>query len=189
MTSSGKGRARLPKPLAAEHRRLVVVDAVSDADLLAIGQALRDAVLVTGGSGIALGLPQNFRDAGLLAPPAASFQAVHGPAVVLSGSCSTQSRLQLAHHLERHPGIAIVPGEIIAGALSPDAVADALWSLRAESPIAYSTAPQQPSKPRNGASAPAPPRRSSGFSARSHRGCSPAGSLGWWSAAAKRRVR
>ena len=136
-----QGPRSIAQALAAEHRRLVVVDAVSDADLLAIGQAMRDAVLVTGGSGIALGLPQNFRDAGLLAPPAASFQAVHGPAVVLSGSCSNQSRIQLAHHLERHPGIAILPGEIIAGALSPDAVADELWSLRAESPIAYSTAP------------------------------------------------
>jgi 3-dehydrotetronate 4-kinase len=138
-----RGPQSIAEALAAEQRRLVVVDAVSDADLVAIGTALRDAVLVTGGSGIALGLPQNFRNAGLLAPHIPSFRTVDGPAVVLSGSCSNQSRAQLAYHLQRHPGIAIRPDEILAGELSVDAVADELWSLRSRCPIAYSTAPQE----------------------------------------------
>jgi 3-dehydrotetronate 4-kinase len=138
-----RGSHAIAEALAANEHRLVVVDAVSDGDLLAIGHAVRDAVLVTGGSGIALGLPQNFRQAGLLADRAASFRAVDGPAVILSGSCSNQSRIQLAHHLERHPGLAIRPEDVFAGELSPDAVAEDLWSLRANSPIAYSTAPQE----------------------------------------------
>jgi uncharacterized protein YgbK (DUF1537 family) len=51
-----------------------VVDAIDDDDLMAIGAACRDLALVTAGSGVALGLPQNFRAAGLLparpdAPP------------------------------------------------------------------------------------------------------------------------
>ena len=44
-----------------EGRRLVVADAVADDDLLALGAALAGHRLVTGGSGIALGLPENFR--------------------------------------------------------------------------------------------------------------------------------
>jgi 3-dehydrotetronate 4-kinase len=138
-----RGSRSIAEALAAEERRLVVVDALSDADLLAIGTALQDAVLITGGSGIALGLPQNFRKAGLLAPQVQSFRTVDGPAVVLSGSCSNQSRAQLAYHLQRHPGIAIRPEEVLAGELSVDAVADELWSLRSRCPIAYSTAPQE----------------------------------------------
>ncbi|MBV9135614.1 MAG: four-carbon acid sugar kinase family protein, partial [Hyphomicrobiales bacterium] len=50
---------------AKAERRLVVVDAIEDADLLAIGAAVADQPLVTGGSGIALGLPENFRKAGM----------------------------------------------------------------------------------------------------------------------------
>jgi uncharacterized protein YgbK (DUF1537 family) len=46
--------------------RLVVVDAVRDADLVEIGAAVADLPLVTGGSGVALGLPDNFRRAGLI---------------------------------------------------------------------------------------------------------------------------
>lgn len=51
---------------AAAGRRLVVVDAVVDEDLIAIGRAAADHRLVTGGSGVALGLPDNFRERGLL---------------------------------------------------------------------------------------------------------------------------
>ena len=50
----------------AAGRRHAIVDALSDADLMAIGEASADLALVTGGSGVALGLPENFRRRGLL---------------------------------------------------------------------------------------------------------------------------
>ncbi len=53
--------------LKKEGVRLAIADAVSDADLYVLGDACRDLSLITGGSGIALGLPQNFRAANLLA--------------------------------------------------------------------------------------------------------------------------
>jgi len=136
-----RGAAAIAAALARQDHLLVVIDALSDADLLAIGRALSDAVLVTGGSGIALGLPDNFRQAGLLAERSRAFEPVEAPAVILSGSCSSQSRAQLSAHLQQHPGIAIRPDAIIAGELTVDAVADELWSLRSRAPIAYSTAP------------------------------------------------
>ena len=56
---------------AAAGRPVVVVDAIRDEDLMMIGLAARDLALVTGGSGVALGLPANFRAEHLLAdrPP------------------------------------------------------------------------------------------------------------------------
>ncbi|WP_324380387.1 3-oxo-tetronate kinase [Enterovirga sp.] len=45
---------------AGRGETLVIVDAVSDDDLLVIGEALAGVPLLTGGSGIALGLPRNF---------------------------------------------------------------------------------------------------------------------------------
>ncbi|MBV8769785.1 MAG: four-carbon acid sugar kinase family protein, partial [Hyphomicrobiales bacterium] len=87
-------------------RRLVVVDAIEDADLLAIGAAVADQPLVTGGSGIALGLPENFRKAGMLSNAGSTYKPGKGPGIVLSGSCSSASQAQLAHYLLTHPGLA-----------------------------------------------------------------------------------
>ena len=55
-------------------------------------RALAGHRLVTGGSGIALGLPGNFRASGLLADSPMPLPQVPGPAVVLCGSCSNASR-------------------------------------------------------------------------------------------------
>ena len=52
--------------LKEQGRRYAIVDAVSDAHLLAIGEAAEHHALITGGSGVAMGLPENFRRAGKL---------------------------------------------------------------------------------------------------------------------------
>lgn len=83
-----------------------VVDAVCDGDLLTIGEAAADQALVTGGSGIALGLPGNYRRRGLLGDPApARLPRVEGREVVLAGSCSAATRRQLDHVRDRWPCI------------------------------------------------------------------------------------
>src|SRR5215472_396267 len=52
--------------LKEQGHRYAIVDAVSDAHLLTIGRAATEHVLITGGSGVAMGLPENFRRNGLL---------------------------------------------------------------------------------------------------------------------------
>lgn len=71
-------------------RRWAIVDAVTDAHLMAIGEAVAPHALVTGGSGVAMGLPENFRRAGLLPmrSDAASLPPMQGAAAVVAGSCS-----------------------------------------------------------------------------------------------------
>jgi uncharacterized protein YgbK (DUF1537 family) len=81
---------------AGKGRRLIVVDALSNEELRVIGAAIAGHRLVTGGSGIALGLPENFRKAGKVALSGATFTGVKGHGVALSGSCSSASRSQLA---------------------------------------------------------------------------------------------
>ncbi len=83
--------------LKEQGRRYAIVDAVSDAHLLAIGEAAEGHALITGGSGVAMGLPANFRRAGLLADHGdpARLPAVAGHAAVLSGSCSRATLAQL----------------------------------------------------------------------------------------------
>jgi uncharacterized protein YgbK (DUF1537 family) len=83
--------------LQEQGNRYAIVDAVDDAHLLAIGEAAERHVLITGGSGVAMGLPGNFRRAGLLnqGGDAAALPKLVGHAAVLAGSCSRATLGQL----------------------------------------------------------------------------------------------
>src|SRR5260370_4174236 len=90
-------RAALDK-LATDGVRHVIVDAVAGTDLGIIGEAVGDDVLVTGGSGVALGLPAAYRRRGLLAHKANAdtLPKITGAAAVLAGSCSAATLGQIA---------------------------------------------------------------------------------------------
>lgn len=132
-------RRRLAEEAALDHV-LVVVDATSEEDLRAIGVALAGARLVTGASGIALGLPDNFRDAGLLPAPPLSFGGVGGPALVLSGSCSVATRKQVELYRAAHPSLEVDVDRLIA---CEPVVAEAVAFVAKHAlaaPLVYSTA-------------------------------------------------
>jgi len=88
-----------------------VTDVLRDEDLMTIGAACAGMPLVTAGSGVALGLAQNFVRDGLLAPraDAAHLPAVGGQSAVLAGSCSEATRNQVAVMARRHRAVAIDP--------------------------------------------------------------------------------
>jgi 3-dehydrotetronate 4-kinase len=91
--------------------RHAIIDAVEDRHLEWIGEAAADLPLITGGSGIALGLPENFRRRGLLGQGSEAdvLLPIKGPAAVLSGSCSQATQAQVAYMRERRPIFAIDP--------------------------------------------------------------------------------
>ncbi|MDR5747955.1 four-carbon acid sugar kinase family protein [Caballeronia sp. LZ029] len=103
-------RARIDE-LKQDGVRLAIADAVSDADLHTLGAACRDLALITGGSGIALGLPENFRAANLLAHAehAADLPKIEGKSVVLAGSASKATNAQVARWRESKPGFRVDP--------------------------------------------------------------------------------
>lgn len=107
-----------------------IVDAVSERDLHAIGAACAALPLVTGGSGIALGLPDNFRRAGLLerAHGATALPVTGGWRAVIAGSCSVATQRQVAVMCEQAPSFQIDPLRLAAG---DNQVADALdWAAQ-----------------------------------------------------------
>lgn len=128
--------------LQATGKRFAVVDAVADADLRAIGAAIADAPLLTGGSGIAMGLPDNFRRIGLLADGGAATLAVpEGRAAVLAGSCSAATRGQVAAVAGQWPTLRLDPVELAAGRQSADGVLAWAAEQDAATPVlVYSTA-------------------------------------------------
>ncbi len=97
--------------LKEQGRRYAIVDAITEADLLAIGQAAAEHALITGGSGVAIGLPANFRAAGLLPQQAdvAGLPAAPGHAAVLAGSCSRATLFQLGAARDRVPTLELDP--------------------------------------------------------------------------------
>ncbi len=97
--------------LAEQGYRYAIVDAVSDRHLHAIGEAAAAHPLVTGGSGVAMGLPENFRRAGLL--PArtdpGALEDVDGHEAVLAGSCSRATLAQIDVAREHVPTLQLDP--------------------------------------------------------------------------------
>jgi len=118
------------KAAAAAGTGIAIVDAVSTADLHTIGKACAELPLLTGGSGIALGLPDNFRRSGELPDraAAAALPRIDGAAAIIAGSCSTATNAQVARWLETRPGFRVDVRRLLAGA---DIVAEALdWQSR-----------------------------------------------------------
>jgi 3-dehydrotetronate 4-kinase len=77
--------------------RIAIADALSERHLMALGEASAGLVLVTGGSGMAMGLPANFRARGWVpSKDSARLPRAGGHCAVVAGSCSTMTREQVA---------------------------------------------------------------------------------------------
>ena len=132
-------RARIDE-LRAQGVGVAIVDAVSNDDLLRLGSALKGMALVTGGSGVAIGLPANFGLSPSLQasqlPPATGLQAV------VSGSCSLATNRQVKHFIDSgRPALAIDPLRIASGAdVAAEALAWAAPRLAAGPVLFHSTA-------------------------------------------------
>ncbi|MEZ0603463.1 3-oxo-tetronate kinase [Paraburkholderia sp. IW21] len=142
-----KGVSAVRESFAALRRdgvRMAIADSVSDADLYVLGEACADLALITGGSGVALGLPANFRRTGLLAEQAdaAQLPRAEGLSVVLAGSASKATNAQVAAWRETRPAFRIDP---LAAARGEPVVEQALafaqqYFDKAEPVLIYATA-------------------------------------------------
>jgi len=132
--------------LQAQGIHHAVLDSITDDHLLMLGEACAGIKLVTGGSGMAMGLPANFVRQGLLkAGQSYDLPNVSGPAVVLSGSCSVATQGQVAEMKRTHDAFQLDPLSIAHGR---DAAGEALeWAksrIGSKPILIYSTAaPEQ----------------------------------------------
>jgi 3-dehydrotetronate 4-kinase len=125
--------------LRNQSHRFAVLDAVTDEHLVALGQACADLRLLTGGSGLAMGLPENFRQRGRLAA-IRDLEPVRRPAdkpaaVVLAGSCSAATRGQVEHAAGQWPLHRLDPLALAAGTQTPANVVAWAGSHMHNSPI------------------------------------------------------
>ena len=88
--------------LKSEGYSYAVLDAVDESDLVTQGLALKDMKLVTGGSGLAIGLARASAEADANSEKAQSLGYPQGKkAVVLSGSCSVMTNKQVAFYAQK----------------------------------------------------------------------------------------
>ncbi len=80
--------------LRSDGIHIAVTDCLGNADLITLGSSVKDLTLVTGGSGLALGLATNF---GLSGAAPISVPGFPGGRVILAGSCSKMTLRQIEH--------------------------------------------------------------------------------------------
>lgn len=133
--------------LRNEGVRHAVVDALTDTHLASLGQACAGMALVTGGSGLGLGLPLNFAHDGRLAGGRAdALPTIGGAIAMLSGSCSQATNDQVARW-EAAGGatLRLDPRALADGAQSVDAASAWMTAALASGPalVAATQPPDQ----------------------------------------------
>lgn len=118
-----------------DEKAMLIVDAITEADLHSLGKAAAGQKLLTGGSGIAIGLPANFG----ATPSIPAWDGISGPGVVLSGSCSRATRGQVSAFAKQTPTLEITAREVMAGDVTAGTLAD--WVMAQDTaPLVYSSA-------------------------------------------------
>ena len=126
--------------------RHAILDSITDENLVTLGEACADLKLVTGGSGMAMGLPANFVRKGLMKSGQHSqLPKVGGPTAVLAGSCSVATQGQVAFMKQDHDFFELEPMAIASGRdLAQEALNWAANRLSEKPVLIYSTAtPEQ----------------------------------------------
>jgi len=118
--------------LAAKVVGYAIVDAVEDNDLLILDEACADLTLITGGSGAAIGLPENYRRAGLIPKrdEVEKLPAAGGLGAVIAGSCSVATLGQIEAMRATYPARGIDPLKLAGNAAGE--VAETLAWARAQ---------------------------------------------------------
>ena len=134
-----EGSDAIADALDAAPDGLIVCDAVTDKELRAIGRAAKDMALITGGSALALGLPDNYRAMGHLIEGEAAFHKQDGPALVLAGSCSAATNAQVNRYKKDTPAFAIDGVALLAGYPVLEYADSFVREHQDKAPLVYST--------------------------------------------------
>jgi uncharacterized protein YgbK (DUF1537 family) len=123
-------------------RSFLVADAIADVHLISLGRALAGSPLITGGSGIAMGLAANFGIRPAEVRAAKLLDIPKGRRLVLSGSCSEATRRQVAHATASGlPSIQIDPIRLASGAQTAAEISRWLAEQPPDRPVlVYATA-------------------------------------------------
>ena len=130
--------------LRKEDVAIAITDVLNDEHLYFLGEAVKDFKLITGGSGIALGLPSQLKSRNNCKEKIGSHKLpkVLGKELILSGSCSEMTLAQVNEFSKKYRTLKLNPIQLAESNSSLNNAVD--WVIRAkgEEPIlVYASAP------------------------------------------------
>lgn len=134
---------RIKKALTEAQEPFIVVDAISDDDLVRLAESQAGAPLVTGGSAIAAGLAENFVRRGHARSGADHAEVIDGPEIVIAGSCSGATLKQIEQHKAKHPELAVDVDAIMSGKADVETYLPFLLENSGKAPLLHSSAPPE----------------------------------------------
>ena len=120
--------------------KYAITDTLDNQDFDLICSGTDNLKFLTGGSGIALGLPKVFKKKGMLKKSNSKLPNVKGNTIILSGSCSLVTNEQVELYKKSNPSLFISPEELIKNENYHNEIIE--WILRhsKKRPLIYSTA-------------------------------------------------
>ena len=116
-----------------------IADAIEDENLIELGKASIKSKLLTGGSGLALGLPDNFRQQGKIGSAITNWHGLDEPAIIFSGSCSIATRNQVAEYRKNFPAIEVTAESILDKKHTVDNLCNWVFEQK-KTPLIYTSA-------------------------------------------------
>lgn len=129
--------------LQAQQYRYAVVDTLSKQHLLDIAETVLDWPLVTGGSGLAMGLAHHLRHHGAKQARTLGYPT-KGRCVILSGSCSSMTQRQVAQYQTLAPSLPLSIEACLNNLNYPEELARYVVAQNSEfAPLIYATTTSQ----------------------------------------------
>ena len=130
--------------LRKEDVAIAITDVLNDEHLYFLGEAVKDFKLITGGSGIALGIPSQLKSRNNHKEKitAHKLPKVLGKELILSGSCSEMTLAQVNEFSKKYRTLKLNPIELAESNSSLDNAVDWVIQAKGEEPIlVYASAP------------------------------------------------
>ena len=130
--------------LRKEDVAIAITDVLNDEHLYFLGEAVKDFKLITGGSGIALGLPSQLKSRNNHKEEITAHRLpkVLGKELILSGSCSEMTLAQVNEFSKKYRTLKLDPIELAESNSSLDNAVDWVIQAKGEEPIlVYASAP------------------------------------------------
>ena len=111
-----KGSGEIKKKIVSlkkQGMKYCLIDTIENIDFDQICEGTKHLKMLTGGSGIALGLPKIFKKQGLIKKNNKILPKINSYSIIISGSCSNTTLSQIKNYKNKHPSLSLEPNKII----------------------------------------------------------------------------
>ena len=142
ITTVKKGSGEIKKKIVSlkkQGMKYCLIDTIENIDFDQICEGTKHLKMLTGGSGIALGLPKIFKKQGLINKTNKILPKTNSYSIILSGSCSNTTLNQIRNYKNKYPSLNLSPDKIINDSEYFGKVIDWIIKNKKNKPLLYSS--------------------------------------------------